>query len=101
MAVNPAILFSMLLISPSSFPLPSACLPCTMLGSGPAGRLGIEGGMSNYRIRLHSYRARYSKIVVRKLLKNILSYGLWFGKVPKDLSVLDKRDEKLFKPATA
>jgi hypothetical protein len=37
---------------------------------------------------------------VRKLLENIFSYGLRFGKVPKDLPVLDKRDEKLFKPAT-
>jgi hypothetical protein len=36
---------------------------------------------------------------MRKLLKNIFSYRLWFGEVPKDLSVLDKRDEKLFKPA--
>jgi hypothetical protein len=34
---------------------------------------------------------------MRKLLKNIFSYGLWFGEVPKDLSVLEKRDEKLFK----
>ena len=60
-----------------------------------------RGRVSIYKIRLHSYRTGYLKIVVRKLPKNIFSYGLRFGKVPKDLSVLDKRDEKLFKPATA
>ena len=37
---------------------------------------------------------------MRKLLKNIFSYVLWFREVPKDLSVLDKRDKKLFIPTT-
>jgi hypothetical protein len=37
---------------------------------------------------------------MRKLFKNIFSYCLWFGEVPKDLSVLDERGEKFFKPTT-
>jgi hypothetical protein len=39
----------------------------------------------------------YLEIEMRKLLKNISPYGLRPGEVPKGLSVLDKRDEKLFK----
>ena len=53
--------------------------------------------------RQHMSRLEYRqtlKIEVRKLFKNIFSYVLWFGEVPKDLSVLDKRDEKLIKPTT-
>ena len=43
MAINPVILFSMPLITPSSFPVSSDCLPCTMLDLGPAGGPAGEG----------------------------------------------------------
>jgi len=38
---------------------------------------------------------------MRKLLKNILSYGLWLGEIPKDLSVLHKRTEEVSEPPAA
>src|SRR5512136_2671607 len=38
---------------------------------------------------------------MRKLFKNILSYGLRFGEVPKDLSFLHKRNQEVFEATPA